>query len=391
MISSGPIGADDRPCPALITVIYLWGIFLSPTPPQSKEKALLHNVLFYLSGDLSRSHPHRVIHCIQAEVLLSSYYLKNGKTLEGKHHAEVALSLTIGRGFHRIRSSRALPASQTSNFNSLPLPADTVEEGERIDAFWAVVGLNNCWSALQEFHLTFSDLQPDVVDTPWPLDLYQHDSVRTLKSPVLSFVDAFPTKHHLPRKSLLSLQEFLNGSSVAGISEKELYIKATILLARAISVHKADNGTFPGSISLRPHNLIHLSRIICPPRGGRPSRLADRNIRKQLTAHGSSRLIAFVLRRTEGPHSDARPCSHDKASSTPHSDSLRFAVQIHPGSSSDRVPDREHAHGSLVRHPCRSYARSEYRAMPSLIPYPTDARASFRSLGLVPSTCSCSM
>ena len=251
MVSPGPIGGHDRPCPALITTIYLWGIFLSPTASKSKEKVLLHNVLFYLSGDLSRSHPHRVIHCIQAEVLLSSYYLKNGKTLEGKHHAEVALSLAIGRGFHRVRSSRALPLSQTSNSNSLPLPADTVEEGERIDAFWAAVSLNNCWSALQEFHLTFSDLQPDVVDTPWPLDSYQQDSVRTHSSPILSFVNAFLNQHHLPRKSLLSLHEFLNGSSVAGISEKALYVKATILLARAISAHRTDNGMFRGSVSPR--------------------------------------------------------------------------------------------------------------------------------------------
>ena len=251
MVSSGPVGSHDRPCPSLITVIYLWGIFLSPTASKSKEKALLHNVLFYLSGDLSRPHPHRTIHCIQAEVLLSSYYLKNGKTLEGKHHAEVALSLAIGRGFHRIRSSRAPLPSQPPNSNSLTVPADVVEEGERIDAFWAAVSLNNCWSALQESHLTFSDLQHDVVDTPWPLDSYQHDSVRTLSSLVSSFVDAFLNQHHLPRKSLLSLQEFLNGSSVTGISEKALYIKATILLARAISVHRADNGTFQGSISPR--------------------------------------------------------------------------------------------------------------------------------------------
>jgi len=250
MVASGPIGGHDRPSPALITAIYLWGLFLSPTPSKSKEKVLLHNVLFYLSGDLSRSHPHKVIHCIQAEALLSSYYLKNGKTLEGKHHAEVALSLAIGRGFHRIRSSRA-PPSQPPNSDPLPLPVDVIEEGERIDAFWAAVSLNDCWSAFQESHLTFSDLQPDVVDTPWPLDSYQQDSVRTLSSPVSSFVHAFLNQHHLPRKSLLSLQEFLNGSIMAGISEKALYIKATILLARAISVHRADNGMFQGSISPR--------------------------------------------------------------------------------------------------------------------------------------------
>ena len=250
MISSGPIGGHDRPCPALITAIYLWGIFLSPTTSKSKEKALLHNVLFYLSGDLSRSHPHKAIHSIQAEVLLSSYYLKNGKPFEGKHHAEVALSLVIGHGFHRIRSSRTLPASQISNSNSLSLPADVVEEGERIDAFWAAVSLNNCWGALQESLLTFSDLQLDVVDTPWPLDSYQQESVCTPSSHISSFVDAFLNQQHLPRKSLLSLQEFLNGSNVTGISEKAFYVKATVLLARAISVHRSDNGMF--QVSLPP-------------------------------------------------------------------------------------------------------------------------------------------
>lgn len=177
-----PAGHPARPSAALINAVYLWGTHLSPALSETyEERAFLRNALHYLSKDLSSSHPHKVLHGIQAEVLLSYYYLKNGKVLEGNYHANAAVSLSLSAGFHRIRTpgtSNILQGHIRSSNSALPYPTDGIEEGERIDAFWAVLILNNYWVAIQESHSMFYDLQNVGIDTPWPMDSMEYEQVR---------------------------------------------------------------------------------------------------------------------------------------------------------------------------------------------------------------------
>lgn len=163
--------------------MYLWGSHLSPSLPGLEsydEKGFLRNTLYHLSKDLASSHPQKIIHGIQAEVLLSYYYLKHGKVLGGNYHANAAVSLTLSAGLHRIRTAENETSSADSPYSStlaLPSPHDVTEEGERIDAFWAVLILNNYWVAIQESHSMFYNIQNLGVDTPWPMDTVEYQLV----------------------------------------------------------------------------------------------------------------------------------------------------------------------------------------------------------------------
>ncbi|KAK7041656.1 hypothetical protein VNI00_009263, partial [Paramarasmius palmivorus] len=71
------------------------------------------------------------------------------------------MSLVISVGLHRIRS-------RDSPMALLPPPADAVEEGERINALWAVLSLNNCWTSVEGAPSNTSGLG---IDTPWPQEM----------------------------------------------------------------------------------------------------------------------------------------------------------------------------------------------------------------------------
>lgn len=100
---SSPIGDHARPTPSLLNAVYLWATYLSPalnTAHGFDESALLHDARHNLSKDLAGSHPFRVVHVIQAEILLSYYFLEHGKVLQGNYHANSALALSLSSGFH---------------------------------------------------------------------------------------------------------------------------------------------------------------------------------------------------------------------------------------------------------------------------------------------------
>lgn len=59
---------------------------------------------------------------------------------------------------------------------ALPSAADAVDEGERINAFWTVLIVNNYWVAS---HGSPSAMPCDVpVDTPWPLEMSEYTIAR---------------------------------------------------------------------------------------------------------------------------------------------------------------------------------------------------------------------
>ena len=174
MLQNFPPGHPSRPSPALIFSTYLFAIRISNDPlVKSTETAYLTRATQEAGKALSASHPNKVIHSIQAEVLLASYFFSNGRFFEGKYHVANAVSTAITVGLHKLRSS-AGPISP------LPPPRDATEEGERIICAWTVFNLDKCWAIALEDSPNFehSTQSPAAkIDTPWPLDMEEFEQV----------------------------------------------------------------------------------------------------------------------------------------------------------------------------------------------------------------------
>lgn len=188
-----PLNHPYRPSTALLSAVYLWGIHLSSNEAmKSHEATFLARALEQTSTALASSHPKMIIHALQAEILLSCYFLRSGRFLEGKFHVSAAASLAISCGLNKIRSSHNTPTApdfvgSTGAFD-LPPPIDAVEEGERINGFWAVFVLDKCWSVAlgSPSHFTDSTALGTRIDTPWPLENQDYEQVSHLFNPLLT-------------------------------------------------------------------------------------------------------------------------------------------------------------------------------------------------------------
>lgn len=162
--------------PVLLNVMYLWGVHLSKDERiTAYEPAFLAHALRSTAGSLTGTHPRTVLHSAQASVLLAHYFIRNARFLEGKYHTSAAVSIALSAGLHRIR---APPGSGgfTPTAETLPPPKDALEEGERINAFWSVLTLNNCWSTDgSPSNVVYGGLK---IDTPWPLEVRDYMEVR---------------------------------------------------------------------------------------------------------------------------------------------------------------------------------------------------------------------
>ncbi|KAF7334535.1 Zn(2)-C6 fungal-type domain-containing protein [Mycena venus] len=209
-----PIGHQARPTPALLWAVYLCGLRLSKQPQLiAQEPMFLSRALATVANGLSVVHPQKVMHNLQAEILLAYYFFASGRFLEGKYHAASAVSLGLSSNLHMIRSANA-PSSV------LPPPQDAIEEGERIHACWVVMILDKAWAVVlsENPHLDHQQ-QNLVVDTPWPLEMDDYQQGR------------------LSRTALYSntLHKFINGvpTSDVGTSTIAMFSKASVLWQRA--------------------------------------------------------------------------------------------------------------------------------------------------------------
>ncbi|KIY43651.1 hypothetical protein FISHEDRAFT_62702 [Fistulina hepatica ATCC 64428] len=146
-----------RPCPSLLDAVFLWVTrVIQPSAAQAVERSLLVKILAEIPLDIAGTHPKKVEHVIQTEVLLSMYYLHLGKPLDGTYHCNIAISLAMAAGLYSYAAS---------NFTY----PDTAE---KIHAFWAVVKLNNYWVVAHGSASAFLyDGDALEITTPWPLDL----------------------------------------------------------------------------------------------------------------------------------------------------------------------------------------------------------------------------
>ncbi|KAJ7064014.1 hypothetical protein C8F01DRAFT_1275106 [Mycena amicta] len=181
-----PLGDALRPSPALLCVVYLWGVHLSKVQPLlASEPIFLRRAQHHIATALSSAPPvdNNIIHTIQAQVLLATYLFRIKRLLEAEVHANGAATLALRHGLHRIRSSRPRSPSPTSFSLDLPPPTDAISEGERIRCFWAIaalqshlcVALNGTSSSAAAAFCVFEGPAADI-DTPWPLEIADYAS-----------------------------------------------------------------------------------------------------------------------------------------------------------------------------------------------------------------------
>ncbi|THV06926.1 hypothetical protein K435DRAFT_825738 [Dendrothele bispora CBS 962.96] len=247
-----PLGHYARPAPALLSTVYLLGLHLSGstgTEISNQESSFLSRALLHVANILSSTHPHRIIHGIQSEILLSTYFFRTGRILEGKYHLTAATSLTLGAGFHHIRS-QTTGVSSSLNLLSvatpfLPAPSDQIEEGERINAFWTTFALCNTWTVAIGSPLSsvVFESHGSRIDTPWPLDMHEYEQVEfscTWRTPFGRFSYCKVPQERLSPDltSSSTVQNFLNQqpSTSSEYSTMAMYVKSSILLEKAGTV-----------------------------------------------------------------------------------------------------------------------------------------------------------
>ncbi|KAJ7148546.1 Zn(2)-Cys(6) binuclear cluster domain-containing protein [Mycena crocata] len=205
------IGHHARPSAAVLSASYLWGLRLSSSPRlMAHEPEFLARALKFTATGLSDTHPHKIMHNMQAEVLLSYYFAAAGRFLEAKFHTAAFCSLGLGAALNTIRSANVV------SFGSLGPPRDAVEEGERIHACWTGVVLDKLQAvvlgedpAKEISHEGFS------LDTPWPLELDDYQMGQMNPNALYSS----------------TVKTFLTGSQSldAGMSSIALLVKAALL------------------------------------------------------------------------------------------------------------------------------------------------------------------
>ncbi|KAE9399382.1 hypothetical protein BT96DRAFT_994003 [Gymnopus androsaceus JB14] len=230
----------EKPTFALLNTSYLWGMYLSPSENSpGQEGILVSRALTSSAHALSETHPQKVLQCIQSEVLLANYFYHAGRILEGNYHATSAASLVLSSGMHRIRTSSpdASGFLATFNVNRLAEPRDTIEEGERINAFWVVLTLDAFWNTVHGVPCSIPYTTPMVrVDTPWPRMMEEYTRV--------------PFDHEF--RSSCTIERFLSGALDNGIPNS-ISISPKANLARAAILF--ERATFTGvQILSNPHS-----------------------------------------------------------------------------------------------------------------------------------------
>ncbi|KAL1683663.1 hypothetical protein EV122DRAFT_201461 [Schizophyllum commune] len=203
--SNGPVLQYSR---ALIAAACLWGAHLSHAADLAcHEASYLAETLQQLATALSQDHPLCVVHTIQTEVLLSTYFLCQGRQLEGQVHAGAAGALAMGARLHKaIRAS--------GDATTVP----SADDDDKIDAFWELYGLTACWSSHFGYTSCIGADNISQIETPWPGEI--------------SIPDAAPqTLLHFP--SAVLARTMSNTTSLRALRAQAVFLYETsVILAR---------------------------------------------------------------------------------------------------------------------------------------------------------------
>ena len=146
----------------------------------------------------NESNPRRLLHSVQAEVLLAYYFYRKGILIEAKNHAAAAASFVTASGMQSLLSVakqplRELEVLEDGKASYLPPARNIPETGELINGFWAVYNVANqlaSVSATADCTAIF-DAPHLLIDCPWPLDN-------------MSYRDVSCTRQTIKRKMLTS-------------------------------------------------------------------------------------------------------------------------------------------------------------------------------------------
>lgn len=219
----------------LLSTVYLWGSVLSETPRAAyAPDAFLARALQHVSQDRASfsSRPHLILCILQAEILLSLYFLRAPDPVLGRHHCAAASALALGARLHVVRAPhKPFPAFPLSTF-LLPSPSDPADELQRAAGFWAVVVLNNYWVAV-DGGASFIPSDSSIC-SPWP-----------------SSSEAGAT-----------ISKFLSGDDRTGLSVPALLVKSTILFERVVACGTAPPD--PAAFSVLDRRLASFQAALPP-------------------------------------------------------------------------------------------------------------------------------
>lgn len=160
--------------------------------------------------------------------------------MEGRYHANAALSLAISCGMHQIRAfsptassrprsdatSSAIGVSGAGSFLELSPPRDVLAYGERVRLFWSVYALDRCWSAALGAPCVLTDNAElgTQIDTSWPLEISEYEAMR----------NRTPSSQALASDTTKSVQRFISGEPLQIPSRATLSVSALHAMASAL-------------------------------------------------------------------------------------------------------------------------------------------------------------
>ncbi|KAF7297231.1 hypothetical protein MIND_00956200 [Mycena indigotica] len=139
-----PPNHPSRPTLALCAAVYLWAFHILNTSHQIQPAFLAYASKLAAEG-LSSSHPRRIMHTLQAEILLAHYFFASGRFLEGKYHTSAAAAI----------------GSWASRTGALPSPSDSLEGRERSMAWRVTVALDRTWAVVLHEESHCATLEPE--------------------------------------------------------------------------------------------------------------------------------------------------------------------------------------------------------------------------------------
>lgn len=172
--------------PALMNSLFLWACFVSrPQPLSNNEQHYLDLALQSVNDGLKSGD--RLFDVIQGSCLIATYFLANGRLLEGGYHASAAAAMAVQCGLHRPLTVDGADVSASSPF-ALPPAQDSIEEGERILLFWQCFILDRCNSVLLQKPVTIQDnlSSYEAINVPWAQSVSEYEmvSIFLITSPV---------------------------------------------------------------------------------------------------------------------------------------------------------------------------------------------------------------
>lgn len=150
-------------------------------------------------------------------MLYAQYCFVTGQVLEGRYHANVAATLAIASGLHRIGDMnfaelRHGSLATLTVVHALDPPHDWVEYSDRVRLCWSVLMLDSLWNVALGHppSLVGNATMGAQFNLPWPLDSSKYEHVssvegRTLNDTRTTFIRADWTRlsrrKRLPRIS----------------------------------------------------------------------------------------------------------------------------------------------------------------------------------------------